>query len=87
MDLYKSVGYAIRNIRLEKDLSQIIVSTRSGTNHSYYCEIERGAANPTLKKLYAIIQALGISFSEFVDAVSLVEEEGFSDPGPETASE
>ena len=87
MDLYKNVGCAIRNIRLEKELSQIIVSNRSGTNHSYYCEIERGAANPSLKKLYAIIQALGISLSEFVDAISRVEEEDSAHPGTEGAPE
>ena len=84
MDLYKIIGYTIRNIRLQKDLSQIKVSSTSGTNHSYYCEIERGCANPSIKKLYAILLALGVSPLEFIEAVSSVVH-GI-DPEPDTES-
>ncbi|MBO4474068.1 MAG: helix-turn-helix transcriptional regulator [Clostridiales bacterium] len=72
MDLYKIVGFAIRNLRRQKALSQNSVCNRSGVNHSYYCNIERGTANPTVKILYDIISALGVSPAEFADAISVV---------------
>ncbi|MBO4687797.1 MAG: helix-turn-helix transcriptional regulator [Clostridiales bacterium] len=72
MDLYKIVGHAIRHLRTQRALSQVTVSTRSGVNHSYYCAIERGDANPSVKKLYDILSAIGATPAEFAEALSIV---------------
>ena len=70
MDLYKIIGKAIRTLRREKKLSQLIICNRSGLNLSYYCEIERGNANPSIKKLYSILLALEVTPSQFAEALS-----------------
>ena len=74
MDESKVIGNAIRTIRREKELSQLSVAQRSGVNLSYYCKLERGEANPSIRKLYAILRALGVSPVQFSELVVLESE-------------
>ena len=43
-------------------------------NLSYYCKLERGEANPSIRKLYAILKALGVSPVQFTELVVLQSE-------------
>ena len=74
MDESKVIGNAIRTLRKEKELSQFCVAQRSGVNLSYYCKLERGEANPSIRKLYAILKALGVSPVQFTELVVLQSE-------------
>ncbi|MBO4651139.1 MAG: helix-turn-helix transcriptional regulator [Clostridiales bacterium] len=74
MDESKVIGNAIRTIRREKELSQFSVAQRSGINLSYYCKLERGEANPSIRKLHAILRALGVSPVQFCELVVLESE-------------
>lgn len=60
----KQMGKNIRKIRKQKKLKQVEVAVDAGLNASYYGKIERGLVNPSLKKLYRIIKALGVHSSE-----------------------
>ncbi|MBO4928048.1 MAG: helix-turn-helix transcriptional regulator [Clostridiales bacterium] len=71
MDESVILGRVVRALRLEKEMSQFEVCTRSGLNLSYYCKIERGEANPSVKKLYAILRALDVSPIQFIDLTML----------------
>lgn len=74
MDESKVIGNAIKTIRREKELSQFSVAQRSGVNLSYYCKVERGEANPSIRKLNAILRALGVSPVQFSELVVLETE-------------
>ena len=71
MDESRVIGTVIRKVRKEKELSQFVVASRSGVNLSYYCRIERGEANPTVRVLYSITRVLGISPVQFSELVVL----------------
>lgn len=65
------IGKVIRKVRREKGLSQFNVASRSGVNLSYYCKLECGQANPTIRVIFAITHALGISPAQFLELIAL----------------
>ena len=71
MDEAKIIGRVIRGIRREKELSQFVVSSQAEINLSYYCKIERGETNLSLKKLFSILRVLEVTPSQFIELVCL----------------
>lgn len=59
------VGKSIRQIRLEKGLTQESVSNRSGLVSRHLQKIEAGEVNVTLRSLGKIALALDVDISEF----------------------
>ncbi|NLT11632.1 MAG: helix-turn-helix transcriptional regulator [Clostridiaceae bacterium] len=56
--LSKQLGVIFRETRAKRNLSQHQLSELANTNHSYYCTIENGNGNLTLKKFMYICYAL-----------------------------
>lgn len=56
----RRLGQRIRQVRLERGLSQEALAHGAGLDRSYMSGIERGARNVTVLKLYAIARALGV---------------------------
>lgn len=50
----------VRELREKTDESQEGFALRAGVDRSYYGRIERGQANPTLRQVIAISEALGV---------------------------
>ena len=71
MDETIVIGRVIRNVRREKGLSQFHVASRSGINLSYYCKLEGGQANPSIRVIFAVTHALGISPAQFLELIAL----------------
>ena len=61
-----AVAARIRQLRLERGLSQEEVSLTAGINPAYYGQVERGLKCPTIDTLYKISLALGVSLPELV---------------------
>jgi len=61
-----SIGKNIRKIREKQELNQEDIAYKAGIETSYYARIERGEANPSLDKIYAIIKALDIDSSKIL---------------------
>jgi len=59
------VGKRIREYRMNKGLSQEELAYRSELHTAHLGRIERGEKNPTLESIEKIINALGITFEEF----------------------
>lgn len=59
--LYPVLGRIIRRNRLLKDLTSKEVSKAAGVGYSYYCAIERGEHDPTIKTLQKVSGVLGVS--------------------------
>lgn len=70
-----NLGNIIRKLRLSRGMEQNELAERIGITQSHLSKIETGKANPSLKKLRKIAEALGVDekifFSENVSAVSL----------------
>lgn len=60
------IGRRINRIRKQKGLSQTEVAVDAGLDSSYYSKIERGEVNPSLKKLYKVIKALGAKSADIL---------------------
>jgi putative transcriptional regulator len=65
-DVYKIVGVNIRNIRLQKGISQSELGFACETEKSTISRIEAGRTNPTLYTLKKIADALEVSISDLV---------------------
>lgn len=59
------VGKRIREYRMKKGLSQEELAYRAELHTAHLGRIERGEKNATLESIEKIISALGISFEEF----------------------
>jgi len=62
----KHLGEIFRAARVQKRLSQCSLSEAANMNSSYYCLIENGEVNLTLKKYLNICQGLGIEPDEIM---------------------
>ena len=61
------VGFNIRRIREERDLSQEGLATLAGLHRAYIGQIERGEKNIGLKNLEKIAKALNVSIKVLLD--------------------
>ncbi|EKQ51369.1 MULTISPECIES: helix-turn-helix transcriptional regulator [unclassified Clostridium] len=56
----------IREVRLEKKLSQTQLAKKAGISQSYLSELESNKKSPTLRQLCKIADALGVMPGELV---------------------
>lgn len=61
--LSKQFGERVKQLRLQKGLSQENLAFRSEIHRTYLGGIERGERNPSLKNIAAIAEGLGITLS------------------------
>ena len=66
-----ALGLAIKELRLELDLSQEALAFEAGIDRSYIGGIERGEHNLALINLIKIAQTLGITLSELLSKAKL----------------
>jgi transcriptional regulator with XRE-family HTH domain len=60
----KKFGDRVKELRLEKGLSQEELAFRAKVHRTYLGGIERGERNPALKNIAAIAKALGVTLCE-----------------------
>ena len=66
-DINKEVGFRIRTVRQEKDLSQEKLAALANLHRAYIGQIERGEKNIGLRNLEKIAGALGIDTKMLAD--------------------
>ena len=69
----KKLGRIIREKRVSQKLSQISVADLANINHSYYCNIENGKANMTVKKMISICRCLEVPPHELLQSLCVTE--------------
>lgn len=67
--LLKDFGERLRSLRTGTGLSQEDLAAEAGLHRTYLGGIERGERNPTLRNLYAISQALGVTLSALFEGL------------------
>lgn len=65
-DIEKAIGRVIRELRLEKDLSQEKLAELCNLDRSYYSELERGEKTMSIRTLYKIAKGLEIKPSNLM---------------------
>ena len=68
MDIRKRIGWNLRRLRKEREITQEDFATDSGFDRGYISGVERGVRNPSLLVLERIARALGVDVAELVDA-------------------
>lgn len=66
MDMRKLVGWNVRRLRMERQMTQEQFAERSGFSQQYISDLERGRRNPTIVSLYELAQALGAPLVELI---------------------
>ena len=64
--LLRKVGDRVREIRLERGLSQEDLAHNAGLDRSYMSGVERGLRNVTILKLQAVARALKVRVRELL---------------------
>lgn len=62
----KELGDKIRNLRLEKGLTQEDAAHDAEIDYSFYNQIENGKRNPSIITLKKIARALGVSIKDLI---------------------
>ncbi|GGK32995.1 XRE family transcriptional regulator [Caldalkalibacillus thermarum] len=60
-----NIGKRIRELRLSKDMKVIELAKKAHISQPYLSDIEKGRTTPSIDKLSALCDALGISLGEF----------------------
>ena len=72
-NFYKKVGLRIKELRELKGLTQEKLAEMAGISVDYLGKIETSINNPGMIGLYKIINALGVSYSEFFSTFNKIE--------------
>lgn len=65
-EILKKLGNRIREVRLQKKLSQVELASQCGCNRNYISMLERGERNPSYKSLMMIANGLGVKIQKIV---------------------
>lgn len=65
MDIKKKIGLRIREIRLEKKMTQEGLAWDAEINRTFMNHIENGRKNVSVETLEKIVKALNMDFSSF----------------------
>ncbi len=66
-DVYKKIGKRIRDIRIEKSMTQLDIAAACNFEKSTISRIEAGRTNITVKTLYLLSKALGVEMKDFFE--------------------
>jgi transcriptional regulator with XRE-family HTH domain len=73
MDIRKRIGWNVRRIRAQREVTQEDFATDSGFDRGYISGVERGVRNPSTLVLERIANALGVDVAELFDAAKAAE--------------
>ena len=73
MNLQRKFGLVIKEIRLEKGLSQESLANQSDIDRTYISDIEKGERNISLKIIERLSETLQISLSELFKKIEKYE--------------
>ncbi len=68
-DILKRLGQQIRDLRLEKSISQEELAAIAGVNRTYIGMVERGEKNITILTLARLSEALGVNLTKIIKVI------------------
>jgi len=73
MDVHKRIGWNLRRLRKEREITQEDFATDGDFDRGYISGVERGVRNPSVKVLVRIADALKVDVAELFDAQKAAE--------------
>jgi len=70
----RKLGLIFKQVRRKRSLSQNSLSEAANINNSYYCSVERGTVNVTIKKFLSICWGLEIRPEEVMRRLDCFQE-------------
>lgn len=67
MDIRTRIGWNVRRLRAEREMTQEDFATDTGIDRGYISGVERGVRNPSVLVLERIATALGVDVAELFD--------------------
>ncbi|MEL7475283.1 MAG: helix-turn-helix transcriptional regulator [Cyanobacteria bacterium J06555_12] len=67
MEIRQRIGWNVRRLRAERELTQEDFATDSGFDRGYVSGVERGVRNPSILALKRIADALDVDVADLVD--------------------
>lgn len=71
----KTIGIIVLNLRKQRKISQEELADMIDSNQVYISEIERGMKLPSIKTLYNLAKAFGMTLAEFIAIIEKAIEE------------
>ena len=68
-ELPETFGRVLKKYRQRKDWSQMKLAMEAGMHLNALGNLERGQRNPSLRTVFVLCKALGVSVAEFMAAV------------------
>ena len=72
MEIYMNIGSKIKELRIQKSLTQEELADRAELSKGFISQLERDIASPSIATLVDILQCLGTNLEEFLDRKSVV---------------
>jgi transcriptional regulator with XRE-family HTH domain len=63
-DIRKRFGQRVRQLRMKRGLTQVVLAERLGIDRSYLASIERGGRNVSLLNLQVFADGFGLTLSQ-----------------------
>jgi len=73
MDIRKRIGWNLKRLRSERNITQEDFATDSGFDRGYISGVERGVRNPSVLVLDRIAKALQVDVGELFDQEGAVQ--------------
>jgi len=73
MDIRKRIGWNVRRLRAQRELTQEDFATDSGFDRGYISGVERGVRNPSVLVLERLCTALDVDVAELFDVGKAAE--------------
>lgn len=68
------IGHKIKNLRIQKDLTQEELGERTDLSKGYISQLERNLSSPSMETFFSILEVLGISPKDFFDEKEQVQQ-------------
>lgn len=68
MDIQVLFGQRVRELRMQKGISQEALAYKAGIDRTYMTSVENGKRNVSIKNIHKIITALDFSLSNFFNS-------------------
>ena len=62
----RQVADNLRQLRLQKGLTQVELAKKAGINDNYYARLERAELSPTLEKFEKVVKTLQVKSSKIL---------------------
>lgn len=69
-----NIGSKIKNLRIQKNLTQEELGERTDLSKGYISQLERNLSSPSMETFFSILEVLGISPKAFFDEKEQVQQ-------------